>query len=222
MGGVAGSVGVALQLDWDVEFEGTDIVSSAVRKHTITPDAGYSNLFTTSDGSWNASVLTFKMHAGGAMVPFSAADPSVVYTVAQGTKVPYFDSSAKRQECKWFARIQDQPGLVLFSSREDALAYVRTGDVSKAITYYKEGDWVTPAVPKFEEVSVSQILHEVEEERLAAARQLVTLTSDENLARILRHLTMNLEQRPKGTSFDPVKVFVEDPVRGLLDEALGG
>lgn len=223
--GVQGSVGVAVQLDWTVEFEGTNVPSTSAQKRTITPDTGYSNLFTTSDGSYSSSVLTFKMHAGGTMVPFTAAEPHLVYKSAAGTKVKYFNEAGAELECNWFAKMQDNVGLLLFASKEKALAYVKSGDLSEALVYYKQGNYTTPAVPKFEAVSVSSIL---EEGRDAAARTLRTLTADPAAISLLSRLLANLNARPTGSLDDPVKVFVEDPVPvaqgrdvcGLLEDAL--
>lgn len=221
VGGITGSVGVALQLDWDVEFEGTDIESTSIRAHVIYPDLGYENLFTTSDGSFDASVLTFKMHAGGSMVPFSAAEPHVVYTTEGTTsRVYYYDSAEKRQECKYFARAQSAPGLLLFASKETASAYVRTGDLSQALKYYKASEYATPSRPSFKEVSVSQLRSSLDEERLEILRPITTLVSNAELVSLVSQLKMMLAERPKGTLGDPVKVVSEDPVL-LLADAMG-
>lgn len=223
VGGVTGTVGVALQLDWDVEFEGTDIESTSNRAHIIYPDLGYENLFTTSDGSFDATVLTFKMHAGGSMVPFSSAEPHMVYTT-EGTssKVYYYDSAEKRQECKYFARAQSAPGLLLFASKELAAAYVRTGDLSQALKYYKASEYATPLRPGFKEVSVSEILHQVDVEKLELLRPLTTLVSNSELTSLVAELRRMIMERPKGTLEDPIKVFSEDPVRLLADAMASG
>lgn len=152
VGGFTGSLGLTLTLEWVVQFEGIEMpgIGGAV-SDAITPDVGWTNLFTTSDGSFDATHLTMKMHSGGAMAPFSAARPDHVYAPDEGTTVQYYDSAGKTQVCSWFAVVKnyDVPGLLLFGSREDAEAYVQTGVIAKALPYVKAGPVITPPVPRF-------------------------------------------------------------------------
>lgn len=220
LAGVTGSVGVALTLDWTIEWEGTDITSTSQIAAVIRPDIGYENIFTDSDGSYDATHLTFKMHAGGSMVPFTSAQPGLVYTVEGKTRVPYYDSAGGNHECKWFSRMKDGPGLLCFSSKEDALSYVRTGDINKALPYTKAGEYTTPSTPTFKEVAVQKILEEIEERNVLLRNEMRTLVQATDLERLMRQILLDQSQRPKGTLSDPIKVFTEDPVRGALEEAM--
>lgn len=151
-GGYRGACGVTITLQWSVDFEGIEMPgeSSAI-SDTISPDSGYSTIFTTSDGSFDATKLTFKMHSGGEMVPFSSARIDHVYEPVSPTEVKYYDSASRLQVCQWFARVQGitTPGLLLFATRQDALDYISSGALVKALTYYAAGPYVTPARPVF-------------------------------------------------------------------------
>lgn len=152
-GGFTGQLSVAFYLDWTIEFEGVDVQIRPYSVEVIKPDAGWSNLFTTSDSSFNSERLTLKMHSGGSMCPFSAARLDRVYVPAANppTKVPYYDESSAEKTVAAFARVQDYsiPGLLCFASSKDASEYVRSGDVTKALKYTKAGKYVTPPIPAF-------------------------------------------------------------------------
>lgn len=151
-GGYTGLTTFSLQLTWRAEFEGAELETSATDEY-ITPDAGYVDLFTTSDGSWNSGILTLKQHHGGSMVPFSAAHPAKVYIPAGNTQVPYYLEDEKTLKyAKWFAVVQgySTPGFVMFSSRDDALNYIQTGNTDKCLKYYTQGPVCTPSVLNFE------------------------------------------------------------------------
>lgn len=238
-GGYSGAVTMMLSLEWEVEFESPTLgSSSATPGQTITPDSGWTQLFTTSDGSFDATRLTFKMHHGGDMVPFSAAGPGTVYTVADATRVTYYDETGKQIVCRYFARVQGYsvPGFLLFSSYADARAYITTGDVTKALVYNKAGDEVTPAIPTFKpitQVELASLGHESDLER--RVNQLTTLvealvlqgqatrsattdalthqavkTLESKIDRALRPLKVSLD---RGTLGSPLVTFSEDPVR---------
>lgn len=149
-GGFTGTITVNVTLEWAVEFEGAETPAS-VLQDTITCDAGWSNIFTTSDSSFNSERLTFKMHSGGDMVPFSSARSDRYYIPSGGTVVRYVDESKKTVACQFFAKVVGYatPGLLLFSTSEDAVAYVRSGDVTKAIKYTAASAVATPAKPRF-------------------------------------------------------------------------
>lgn len=152
-GGFTGQLSVAFYLDWTIEFEGVNVQIRPFTAEVIKPDSGWSNLFTTSDSSFNSERLTLKMHSGGSMCPFSAARLDRVYVPAANpaTTVPYYDESGTSKSVVAFARVQGYsvPGLLCFSSAKDATEYVRTGDVTKALKYTKAGAYATPAVPAF-------------------------------------------------------------------------
>lgn len=152
-GGYAGSLGVNVLLDWVVSFEGVDTPSAggAVDNDTVLPDSGWVNLFTTSDGDWDAGRLTLKMHSGGAMCPFSAARADHYYEPASNTKVPYVKEDGKVGMVAAFAVIQgfSTPGFACFASVDDAKTYIKTGDVTKVLPYKAAGDYATPDRPVF-------------------------------------------------------------------------
>lgn len=156
-GGFSGStVGITIELDWKVEFEGEDLPDSAAGDDTIIyPDAGWTNLFTTSDGSFNSKVLTFKEHSGGDMAPFSGARFGVVYAPANRAKIFYLDSSSRTQTANYFVRVSgfDTPGLLLFATFQDARDYITSGDVDKALKYYGASKVCEPPSPGFKPTS---------------------------------------------------------------------
>lgn len=160
VGGFDGSVGLTITLEWSVAFEGIEMpgTQSAI-DDVIRPDAGWSNLFTTSDGSFESSVLTLKMHSGGAMAPFSAARSDHVYEPTADTVVKYYDTTGQLLTAKYFARVHGYaiPGLLLFSTREDAVSYVVSGDTTKALKFSKAGPVSTPALPKFHGTSAHAV-----------------------------------------------------------------
>lgn len=224
-GGYSGYVSVTVHLDWVVGFEGVDLESDHADDDLLRPDAGWDHLFTTSDGSFDASVLTFKMHHGGDMVAWSAAHPARVYTLAGTTKVPYYNQAGQLLYCQYFAAVQGYkiPGMLLFATSEDADAYIKTGVVSKALPYYKScGEEVTPSTPVLKLVTssvagmdpdVSILLKEVETLRLQVAKlsQPDTTVVDEMAASVLSRIYEKVGGMPSGTAADPTKVFVVDP-----------
>lgn len=148
-GGWNGHLTVNMQVDWEVEFEGAEMLSQAPGQlDAIAPDAGYSHLFTTSDGAWDPSVLTFKMHSGGSMVPWSAAKPSYIYGPAPGVEITYIDEANVKRHVHWAVRIQNYttPGLAFCASAADAIEYVRTGNLKKLIPYHAPSDFAIPDV----------------------------------------------------------------------------
>lgn len=136
-GGATSTFGVTVMLEWKIQFEGIEMGEQLVGQDIISVDSGWGRIFTTSDSSFDSDILTFKETPGGAMAPFSAANPSYVYKPYAGTVVHYYDGTGALLECKHFARVQNYatPGLVLFTTKEAALAYVKDGDVSHCIKY---------------------------------------------------------------------------------------
>lgn len=148
--GMTGSFQVQVMLDWAMEFEGPEFAAEADGGlDDITCDDGWYHLFTTSDSSFDSARLTFKMTAGGSMVPFSASRPGYVYQPV-GT-VQYYDEAGTLRNCNWFSQVQDYgtSGLVLHASKEDAVDYVKTGNKEKILPFKKEGPWVKPDYPHF-------------------------------------------------------------------------
>lgn len=161
-GGFTGTLSVNITMDWTIQFEGIEMPGAAASlADVIQPDSGWTNIFTTSDGSFNAERLTFKMHSGGEMVSFTSAREDHIYEPYGDTKVPYYDESSVLRLCTWFARVQnfDQPGLLCFGSEDDARAYVLTGDVTKALKYKNAGTLTTPPVPRFKGKPVHSVAY---------------------------------------------------------------
>lgn len=172
---VKASFGVTIVLHWNMEFEGValsmadEIVDIPIRAD-IGQDGPY---FTTSDGSFNAKVLTFKEHSGQNMVSFQTAREGVVYTTKNALdKVKYYDGAGAEKYCKFFVRIPQSeyaiPGLLLFASKDDASTFVRTGDLEHCLQYYKQGEWckTDDGGPTLYFVSVSLLSEEDEVESL--------------------------------------------------------
>lgn len=153
LGGYVGSVGLTVHLDWTVEFEGIELEPSGSSDvvDEIVPDSGWRHLFTTSDSSWDAGRLTFKVTSGGSMVPFSSAKENHVYEPKAGTKVPYFKEDGTEASCGFFVPIQGYatPGLGLCASKADAINYIRSGDITKILPYHSPGNWTKPDLPVF-------------------------------------------------------------------------
>lgn len=160
-GGFTGNLSVTVELHWGVSFDGPELpFSDTPAENYLIPDSGWYNLFTTSDGSWNASYLTFKMHPGGDMAPFSSAQFNAVYTTKDTeTKVAYLDANGAAASCEYFSRIKGygHPGLVLHTSSANAQNYQKTGDTRYCISYKGESDFATPAVPQFKRLAITSI-----------------------------------------------------------------
>lgn len=150
-GGYTGACGVTVTLDWSVQFEGVEMPGeSAAIADTIMPDSGWTNLFTTSDSSFDSTILTFKMHSGGNMAPFSAAREDHVYVPSPGTRVMYYDRTGKLLAGKYFVKLRfTTPGLGLVATRQDAADYISSADASKLLTYKLAGPVSTPSVLRF-------------------------------------------------------------------------
>lgn len=150
--GVKGMVTVPVMLEWEVEWQGRKLLPLASEDTLIGPDPGYVSLFTTSDSGFDSTVLTFKVHSGGSMVPFHQSRPGVVYTTkGTSTKVPYVKADGTAGECEYVSRVvgYEVPGLVLHTSQTEAEEYQRTGDKQHCIVYKAAGGYVTPQRPEF-------------------------------------------------------------------------
>lgn len=152
-----GVFSMLVELEWSVHFEGRRIADLTSGPHSIVPASGYDNLFTTSDGSFDATVLTFKSTAGGSMVPFVGLHPNVIYRQMQGSgeKVQYYATKADGTEvladAYYFTKVQDYAihGLVLHASEAYAKAYIKTGKKDYCIKYVKAGPYTSPGRPIF-------------------------------------------------------------------------
>lgn len=162
LAGFKGAISYIIEMNWDVAFEGP-ILPVIRANDTLWPDAGWSSLFTTSDGSFDAERLTFKMHSGGSMVSFSAALPGVVYKPSNGTRVYYIDEAKTTKLCSAFSRVMDYdvPGLVLHASAEDAAEYQKGGDKTKIIKYTAASAIAAPRIPSFVAMTSVELLDEV-------------------------------------------------------------
>lgn len=137
-----------LDLNWTVEWSGREFTQdSAVDHHLIHPTADKA-LFTTSDSSFDATVLTFKEHSGGSMVPWDDALPGEVYCTTPDPKSPskvYYLSGGKNVECHWFSVVIGYAtrGLVLHVSQVEAEAYQKTGAKEHCIKYEGASDYTS-------------------------------------------------------------------------------
>lgn len=199
--GMTGSFQVQVMLDWAMDFEGPEFsAESSGGLVDITSDDGWYHLFTTSDGSFDASRLTFKMTAGGAMVPFSASRPGYIYQPAVQGSVQYYDEAGTLKACEWLSQVQDfgTSGLVLHASKDDAVEYVKTGDKRKILAFNKEGPWIKPDYPHFKGKPAALWATSVE----SAAPENVT----ERLA-LLEAKLAQLEAGPSSETVRPVSDF---------------
>lgn len=156
---VEGSVSVVFKLHWTIEFNGPDI-PAPLEELILEPGPGWENIFTDSVSDWaGGAKLTFKMHAGGAVVEWPGVESQVVYGVAEGTKIPYYDSSGAEKECKFFSRIIDSnlydTAICCHATQADAEAYQKTGDLTKILPYRAAGKVATPARPRLIGVPVT-------------------------------------------------------------------
>lgn len=151
--GIKGSVAITVVLDWVVEWSGRKLeVPTSGPRSVLKPDPGYTNMWTTSDGSFDAAILTFKTHAGGEMVPFSRALPGQVFTTkGTTTVVPYISEDGSEKKAEWFSLVigYTVKGLVLHANEANAHEYQRTGDRAMCLHYKGPGNYVTPASPEF-------------------------------------------------------------------------
>lgn len=146
-----GSIGINVSLKWRCQFEGPNLGLAARTSHTIQPDAGWSGLFTTSDGGFSATTLTFKESSGGSMVPFSSARAGYIYKPSKDTKVQYYDSANLLVDLKYLTLVKgySTPGLVFHTSEDKAKSYIKTGDLTDCVSYVKAGPTGTPSRPTF-------------------------------------------------------------------------
>lgn len=241
-GGFTGTLGVTVLLHWRVSFQGVNLSVAQALDDVIRADAGWPGpFFTTSDASFNSEVLTLKEHSGGDMVPFSSAKPGTLLKPATGTTIRYYDSSKSEKTIPYATVLPSStyaiPGLVFFSTKEDAVAFIRSGDVAKCLKYTSPGNFCSPdsvtfKVDKlstddpFDEVvkvlenlsrRVEQLSIENDSLRSTAAAQSVggdveVLVTDQHVLRRVRDVIRDLNQRPRGTAGDPLKTVVLDPV----------
>lgn len=187
-GGWTGALSITISLDWMIDFNGQEIpYVSQPDSVDIHPDSGWYDIHTTSDGSWNAGRLTFKMHAGGEMVPFSSAIAGVVYGPESGVTVPYVKEDLSVGRASFFSLIQGyfQPGLVLHATYADAIAYIQSGDPTKILPYFGGAQNVTPSVPRFK--PVTSVGYNPMEDRMSAL--------EINVSKILKMLELGVAQK---------------------------
>lgn len=161
IGGFTGEIGLNLSLDWKVQFEGPEIPMAAGPSpptKEIRPDSGWVGpFFTTSDSSYDATVLTIKEHPGGDMVPFSGAVAGSIYKLGS-VDLDYYNSAGQAVTVSYASRAYKfaTPGLVFHSTFADATAYQSTGDTNKCFKYVSAGPWSAQADIYFDLVTSAQ------------------------------------------------------------------
>ncbi|APG75809.1 hypothetical protein [Hubei diptera virus 12] len=194
IGGFTGAISASIHLDWTCQFEGADLEDSqGSDEATIRQDIGWEHVFTTSDSSFDSTILTLKQHSGGSMVPFSSAHRGLVYTPTGTTLITYYDSASVQHYCSYFAVVQGYatPGLLLFETFDKATAYIRDADTSNCLKYTKAGEWCSPDVVSFKPIHQKPA-------------SVDNPTVDELMVRINRlELLLRLNQPPVNVSNDP-------------------
>lgn len=213
-GGFSGFLSVTLDLHWSMSFDGPELPFEDIPTETIIkPDSGWYNLFTTSDGSFDTRYLTFKMHAGGDMVPFSMARLGVIYTPYGSTSVNYADANGANKKCDFLSRVRGYgvPGLVLHATQAEAEAYQKTGERGRLLTYNAEGEYTTPNIPMFKEKSVVKGCAPSSEEELGVLPQTEDSLSEQvlMLATLVRNLTVKVDELSKKEIFREDASFEE-------------
>lgn len=158
--GLSGSISIPFVLDWDIEWSGRKLNPLPSRGGKIMPDPGYENIFTTSDSDYDSSILTFKMHPGGSMVPFSGATIGAVYKIAEGSVAYYMNSEGRATKVYYFSRVIGFhiPGFVLHPDEQSAIKYQQTGDKAYCLHYHSASDYAKPARPVFEQLVIRDAL----------------------------------------------------------------
>lgn len=158
--GLSGSITVPFVLEWDIEWSGRKLNPLPYRGGKIMPDPGYENIFTTSDSDYDSNILTFKMHPGGSMVPFSGSTIGAVYKIADGSTAYYNDSDGRPTKAIYFSRVIGFhiPGFVLHPDEQSAVKYQQTGDKAYCLHYHSASDYAKPARPVFQQLVVRDAL----------------------------------------------------------------
>nr|QYC92633.1 structural protein [Rhodnius prolixus virus 4] len=153
-----GTVSVLLSLEYTYVLEGADMRDQGSGSlEAIT--ARYPDLFTTSVSDFDSGYLVMKYKSGGEAAGFPDAKEGVYYKLAEGSKIQYYDSEEKLQECEFFVVLVDyrnsdgDPVLAPVAAEGNAKAYVKTPNKGYLIKYKSAGPWSEPNIPVFEPVS---------------------------------------------------------------------
>lgn len=165
LSGVVGNTNVSMtvSLDWKIKFNGPDLPVEAEDMKIIHNEDDYPNIFTDSVSDWaDGRKLTFKHSLGGTVVPWDNIDDDVVYTPVAGVKITYKNAQSQDEECKFFSRMRNAAqypnALVCHSSKEEAVAYIKDGNISHVLSWKAAGEWATPSIVYMTGESVSSAL----------------------------------------------------------------
>lgn len=226
---ITGTVDFTVSLKWTVRFEAPDIITSHSEPTIVVrADDGYDPYFTTFSGSVNNSKLTLECASAGgysSIVRFSAMVPGVVYEPASDTLSYYKKSGATytTESVGALVRMKERPEPFVwcFASKDEANEYLKTSDISHVLDYAKAGPWSktgmiwkpaaeefgAPAPQELRVLTEDKAVRRGLDKALASLRPLI-----DGLAESVKSLTERINQMPLGTTLDPVKVFVEDPI----------
>lgn len=164
IGGFTGKMGINILLRWQVEFEGATlpaVPAGGGGGTTIHPDAEWAglSLFTTTDTSFSASLLTIKAHPGGSAVTYSAVEYGKVYKIDKTGDLKYVNTSGAYVDISYASRARSygSPILVFHGSFKDGQDYQKDGTESKCLTYFAAGPWGAANVSFTEASSVADV-----------------------------------------------------------------
>lgn len=230
---ITGSISFTVELDWRIRFDGPDIdIISSSTNTFIRADAGYDPFYSTASVHLDiADKLTLECTAAGgysSIARFTQAMAGHVYEAVSGAITVWTKGKttpASEENALYIVRMKERPEpfMWVFSSKEDAKAYAKTGDVTKLMPYVKSGDWTTPGLI-FKDITATLdgdhsnvIPNSLRVSDQDTANRLVF--GDVNIAEFMSGINASLaliqrrlSEMSTGTTLDPFKVFVEDPV----------
>lgn len=150
--GTDGKISITFKLHWTIEFNGPD-VPSPVEEMFIEPGAGWMDIFTDSVSDWGeGKKLTFKMHEGGAVVPWPNVRSGVIYKPTTGVKIPYVKADGTAAEVAYCSRIIDSDlyasALACHATEAAAKAYQKNADLTQVLDFKSAGAIVVPSIPR--------------------------------------------------------------------------
>lgn len=233
---ITGSISFTVELDWRIKFDGPDLdIISASSNTFIRADAGYDPYYST--GSTHLDIndkLTLECTAAGgysSIARFSQAMPGHVYQAVSGEIKVYVKNADKtknvEEDALYLVRMKERPEpfMWVFENKDDAKAYAKTGDVTKLMSYIKAGDWTSPGMI-FKDITstlsdndhpneIPPVTLRVRDHDTAGALRFGDINIAEFMSGINASLALierRLRDMASGTTLDPFKVFVEDPV----------
>lgn len=191
---LAGRVGaknltINFKLDWTVQFEAAELPATQHGSETY-PDPSYLPIFTDSVSDWaGGTKLTFKHTSGGSVVPWVGCRSDMIYKPTAGTIVQYVKADKSVANVPFFAVIGGlyPTGMACFEKEDDAKAFVKSKDYSKAITYVSPGEYVTPALPTLQGVVVEEIELDLRLSSLRVAHATASAASSLNVLSVGRN-----------------------------------